>query len=230
MSDYVLYGTPVSPFVRKVEAVLNQIGQTYDFENVDIFNQPDWFKEISPARRVPVLRDRSISEDGPEGTLADSSAICVFLSKKHKSDLYCSEAFDTGRAVWLEEYADTVLAQPAGMNVFRPVLLPRFAGQESDLDTARKTWNEVLPPIFDYLENCLAGGDFFLGNAYSIADIAVGCQMAQLDIVAGLPEENRWPNLARHTSAMKERPGFKENLETCKKMLGKFLPEPVDLS
>jgi glutathione S-transferase len=50
MTDLVIYGTPVSPFVRKVEAVLRSQGVAYDFENINIMDMPDWFLEISPAR------------------------------------------------------------------------------------------------------------------------------------------------------------------------------------
>jgi len=230
MADYVVYGTPMSPFVRKVEVVLKTQNVDYDFEAIDIFNQPDWFKEISPAQRVPVLRDKTVGTEGIPGTIPDSSAICAFLDRKLNAGLYGTAAFDMGRIVWLEEYADSVLALPLGMHLFRPILLPRFAGKESDLDTARTTWNEKLPPLFDYLEATLDGNDFFVGNAFSVADIAVGCQLTQMDLVAGLPDAARWPGLVKHTEAMKARPGFAENLAICGKMLAKPLPEKVDLS
>lgn len=74
MANYVLYGTPLSPLVRNVEAVLSYIGEDYDFENNNIMDMPDWFVEISPAKRIPVLQDRSIGEKGIPGTTADSSA------------------------------------------------------------------------------------------------------------------------------------------------------------
>ena len=230
MADLIVYGTPVSPFVRKVEVVLKHQGVDYDFENINIMDMPDWFLEISPARRVPVLRDRSVSAEGVPGTIADSSAICAYLERKLEAGLYGESAFDTGRAVWLEEYADTELALPLGMQLFRPILFPRMAGKESDLDTARKTWNEVLPAKFDYLENALDGNEFFVGGRFSIADIAVGAQMTQLDLVAGTPDTARWPGLATHTHAMKARPGFVENLATCQKMLGRLVPEKLELS
>ncbi|MDH3641655.1 MAG: glutathione S-transferase N-terminal domain-containing protein, partial [Gammaproteobacteria bacterium] len=70
MTDLVIYGTPVSPFVRKVEAVLRTQGVAYDFENINIMDMPDWFLEISPARRIPVLRDRSVGREGVPGTIA----------------------------------------------------------------------------------------------------------------------------------------------------------------
>ena len=230
MADYLVYGTPLSPFVRKVEVVLHTRGIQYDFENINIMAMPDWFLEISPARRIPVLRDRTIGKEGVPGTIADSSAICLYLDRKLKAGLYGNSDFEAGRATWLEEYADTEVAGPLGMQVFRPIMFPRFQGRESDLDTARKGWNETLPARFDYLEETLDGREFFVGDSFSIADIAIGSQMIQLDLVAGTPDAAKWPALVKHTEAMKSRPGFAENLATCGKMLAKILPEKVNLS
>ncbi len=230
MADYLVYGTPLSPFVRKVEVVLHTRGIQYDFENINIMAMPDWFLEISPARRIPVLRDRTMGKEGVPGTIADSSAICLYLDRKLKAGLYGNSDFEAGRATWLEEYADTEVAGPLGMQVFRPIMFPRFQGRESDLDTARKGWNETLPARFDYLEETLGGREFFVGESFSIADIAIGSQMIQLDLVAGTPDAAKWPALVKHTEAMKSRPGFAENLATCGKMLAKILPEKVNLS
>lgn len=230
MADLVVYGTPVSPFVRKVEVVLKTQGADYDFENINIMDMPDWFKEISPARRIPVLRDRTIGEEGVPGTIADSSAICLYLDKKLNAGLYGSTDFDAGRVAWFEEYADTEVAVNVGMHVFRPILFPRFAGKDSDLETAKKGFTEILPPKFDYLEGALDGNEYFVGGEFSMADIAVGAQMTQLSLVVEPIDASRWPALSAHTEAMKARTGFKENLELCNKMLGKAIPEKVSFS
>ena len=97
MTDFVIYGTPVSPFVRKVEAVLRTQGVAYDFANINIMDMPDWFLEISPARRIPVLRDRSVGSEGVAGTIADSSAICLYLDRKLDAGLYGETEFDAGQ-------------------------------------------------------------------------------------------------------------------------------------
>jgi glutathione S-transferase len=230
MSEFVLYGTPVSPFVRKVEAVLNLTGATYEFVNVNIMDKPEWFLEISPARRIPVLRDKSIGDTGANGTIADSSAICLYLDKKLNVGLYGATPFDAGRVAFLEEYADSELAQPLGMKLFRPIMFPRFAGKPSDLETARQTYNEVLPKHFDYLENTLNDRDFFVGEKWSLADIAIGSQLTQLNLVAGLPDPSRWPSLAKHTESMAKHPCLTNNLTACQKILNRFLPKKVDLS
>ena len=230
MADLVVYGTPASPFVRKVMVALAHAGADYEFENVNIMAMPDWFVEISPAKRIPVLRDKTVGETGVAGTIPDSSAICLFLEKRLNAGLYGADAFEAGRVAWMEEYADTVMALPTGMDFFRPLIFPLFTGKAADVDTARKTWNEKFPPLFDYLEGVLDGGDYFVGNQFSLADIAVGCQMTQIDLVAGLPDAGKWPSLVKHTEAMKTRPGFKENLETCTKMFSAILPEKIDLN
>lgn len=229
MPDFVVYGSPVSPFVRKVQVALAHAGAEYEFENVNIMALPDWFAVISPARRIPVLRDKTVGTEGVAGTIADSSAICLYLEKRLDAGLYGASAFETGRVAWMEEYADTMIAMPAGMEFFRPIIFPLFGGKPSDLEKARATWNEKFPPLFDYLEGVLDGGDHFVGGQFSLADIAVGCQMTQVDLIAGLPDAGKWPALVRHTEAMKERPGFKENLAICSKMLGGILPEKVNL-
>ena len=230
MSDFVVYGSPLSPFVRKVEAVLRHQGAAYDFENVNIMDMPDWFVEISPARRIPVLRDRSVGTEGIPGTIADSSAICLYLDRKLNTGIYGESAYHAGRAAWLEEYSDTEIAMHLGMQIFRPLVFPLIAGKQSDVDTARKTFQEVLPSRFDYLEATLDGAAYFVGNQFSIADIAVGVQMTQLGLVAELPSSNRWPGLINHAEMIKSHPTFADNLAVCGKMLSGLLPEKFDLS
>lgn len=231
MADLVLYGAPLSPFVRKAEVALREKGLDYELESVNIMPMPEWFQEISPARRIPVLRDRRVGTEGRAGTLPDSSAICAYLERLAADPpLYPASAFEHGRAIWLEEYADSEVASVAGLNVFRPILFPRFQGKESDLDTARQAWHEKLPRHFDYLESVLDGRSCFVGDQFSIADVAVGCQLTQLDLVVGPPDASRWPSLVAHLNAMKSRPSFQANLDACGRMLKRVLPEKVDLS
>jgi len=120
--DLVIYGSPVSPFARKAMAVCMEKGVAFDFEAVNIMPMPDWFKEISPMRRIPVLRDRSVSEEGEAGTIADSSAMCAYIERKHpETPLYGTTAYGHGRALMIEEYSDTTLAMAGGLGIFRPI-------------------------------------------------------------------------------------------------------------
>ncbi len=231
----ILYGAPLSPFVRKAEVVLREKGIAFESESVNIMPMPDWFKEISPARRIPVLRDTSVGTEGREGTIPDSSAICAFLEHKQpKPALYPSDAFQHGRAIWLEEWADSELAGGIGMGIFRPIMFARFQGKPPDIETAKASWNDKLPRLFDYLESELEGAGaanpedarHLIGGTLSIADIAVGVQLAQLEMVAGLPDVRRWPRAVTFAERMIARPSFAPNLAICRKIV----KERVDLT
>lgn len=224
----ILYGAPLSPFVRKAEVVLREKGVPFESEPVNILPMPDWFKEISPARRIPVLRDTSVGKEGRAGTIPDSSAICAFVERAHPTPaLYPSEPFDHGRAVWLEEWADSELAGAVGLGIFRPIMFPRFQGKPPDLETAKASWRDKLPRLFDYLESELesAGAKqpedarHLIGDTLSIADIAVAVQLAQLEMVAGLPDVRRWPRAVTFAERMIARPSFAPNLAICRKII-----------
>ena len=224
----ILYGAPLSPFVRKAEVVMREKGIAFESESVNILPMPDWFKAISPARRIPVLRDTSIGTEGRAGTLPDSSAICAFLEKKQPSpSLYPSEPFAHGLAIWLEEWADSELASAVGLGIFRPLMFPRFQGKPPDIETAKGTWREKLPRLFDYLEEELESAGaakpedarHLLGGALSIADVAIGVQLAQLEMVAGLPDVRRWPRAVTYAERLMARPSFAPNLAICRKIV-----------
>lgn len=71
----VVFGAPLSPFVRKVRLFAAEKGFDYQLENINPFNQPDWYRELNPLRRVPAIRDGDF-------TLADSSVICHYLEDR----------------------------------------------------------------------------------------------------------------------------------------------------
>ncbi len=228
--DLVIYGSPVSPFVRKVAGVCVTKGVAYEVEPVNVFDPPQWFRDISPMKRIPVLRDRSVAEDGVAGTIADSSAICAFIEKKHPAPaLYPESPMALGEALFLEEYADTALAMAGGLGIFRPIFFAVSKGQDPDLDKARDAWANQLPPVFDVLEARLAGREFFAGDALSIADITVACVLMQVSLVAETPLE-RWPALAAHFTAMQALPAIAGPYAAADKMIRKALPTRFDLT
>jgi len=228
--DLVIYGSPISPFVRKVAGVCIAKGVAYDVEPVNVFDPPAWFHEISPMKRIPVLRDRSVAEDGIAGTVADSSAICAVIEKKHPAPaLYPDDPMALGEALFIEEYADTALAMAGGLGIFRPIFFAVSKGEEPGLDKAREAWGTQLPPIFDVLEKRLDGRAFFAGGALSIADITVATVLMQVSLVAETPLE-KWPGLAAHFAAMQALPLIAQPYAAAEKIVRRALPTPFDLT
>jgi glutathione S-transferase len=223
----ILYGAPLSPFVRKADALLREKGAAFELESVNIMPMPDWFKEISPARRIPVLRDTEIGKEGPLGTIPDSSAICAFIERKFPEPaFYPSDPYLHGRAVWIEEFCDSELAAPIGLGIFRPIQFSRFQGKEPDIEAARKTYAETLPRPLDYLENEIGSTGFLVGEALSIADIALACQLVQLELVAGPLDAARWPAVAGLVERLAKRESFAPCIAICRKIVKQ---DPIDL-
>lgn len=228
--DLVIYGSPLSPFVRKVAGLCIEKSVPYEIEAVNVFAPPPWFLDISPMKRIPVLRDRSVAEEGVAGTIADSSAICAFIEKKHPAPaLYPENPMALGEALFIEEYADTALAMAGGLGIFRPIFFAITKGEAPDLAKARVTWASQLPPIFDVLETRLGGRAYFAGEALSIADITVACVVMQVSLVAETPLD-RWPALAAHFSAMQALPAIAQPFAAAERIVRKALPTPFDLT
>lgn len=216
----IVYGAALSPFVRKTRVFLAEKGLDYTLEQVNIFPPPDWFKALSPLKRIPVLRDE---EAGPDATLPDSSVICAYLERrKPEPALYPKDNFAYARALWFEEYADSELAGNVGMGIFRPVVVSKLMGKEPDRAAAEKTLTEKLPKYFDYLDKEIGGNAFLVGNAFSIADIAVATQFVNLAHAGYVPDATKWPNLSRYLKPIHARPSFAACIAEERDVLSKF--------
>jgi glutathione S-transferase len=181
-------------------------------------------------KRIPVLRDRSVAEQGTGGTIPDSSAICAYIEKKHPAPaLYPAEPMAYAEALFIEEFADTSVAMAGGLGIFRPIFFAVTKGEEPDLNKAREAWAKQLPPLFDVLETRLSGAEFFAGDTLSIADITVTQVMLQIALVAEMPLD-RWPSLERHFASMFARPEIAGPYAAADAIIRKALPSRFDLT
>lgn len=202
----IVYGASLSPFVRKTRVFLAEKGLGYKLDQVNIFPPPDWFKEISPLGRIPVLKDEDV---GPNATLPDSSIICAYIErKKPEPALYPKDNFSYARALWFEEYADSELAANLGGGVFRPIVVNKLMGKEPDRAAAQKTIDEKLPRCFSYLEKEIGSKQFLVDDKFSIADIATATSFINFAHAGYKPDEKQYPNLTRYLKAMHARPSF----------------------
>jgi glutathione S-transferase len=194
----------LSPFVRKARVFLAEKGLEYTLEQVNIFPPPDWFREISPLVRIPVLKDEDANV-----TLPDSSIICAYLERKHAEPaLYPSDNADYAKALWYEEYADSELASNIGMGMFRPMVVNKLMGKDSDRAKAEQTLNEKLPRYFAYLEKEIGTKDFLVADRFSIADIALATQFANLHHTGYRADAAAYPNITRYVKGIHARPSF----------------------
>jgi glutathione S-transferase len=212
-----LYGSNLSPFVRKVRVILIEKGVDYTLDQINPFRQPPEFAEISPLKRIPVLRDSDVAEPN---TLPDSSVIADYLEHKFPLPaLYPSAPFARARALWFEEYMDGGVFPVMGSGLFFERVVKKFQRGVTDAALCARTVQESLPPFFDYLENEIRGKSFFVDETYSIADIAVASVMANYRHSGEDIDSARWPAFAAHVAKILARPSFQTVLAEEQKLI-----------
>jgi glutathione S-transferase len=216
----IVYGGSVSPFVRKVRVVLAEKGIEYQLDQISPFNPPPEFLEISPLKRIPVLRDT----DRPEpNTLPDSSIICDYLEHKYPNPpLYPADAFERARALWYEEYADSAVAQNVGTGLFFERVVKKMLRGQTDEAVCQKTLTEKLPPLFGHLEHEVGDKQFLAGGMFSIADVAVGTMMVNFRHAGETVDAARWPKLAAYIARIHARPSFAKLIEEESPLIQRF--------
>lgn len=190
-----------SPFCHKVRLVLAAKGLSYDVVEVTpALGQWELFR-LSGQRQVPVLVDG-------ETVVADSTAIALHLEHSHPQPaLLPADAELRARVLLLEDWADTALAcgvrnaliQAAASDAgLRAALLPEatpgplkqlVAAVPAGLGGLAETLGESLlgqgerqqlQRNLEQLQALLAGRSHLVGDALSLADLAVVAQLSLL--------------------------------------------------
>jgi glutathione S-transferase len=204
----ILHGVNASPFVRKVRVALAFKGIEYTSNPMMPMGVSAEYKQKSPLGKIPCW------EDG-EFTLPDSSCIQAYLEKlQPEPALYPADAKAFGRALWLEEYADTKLAEAVAGVFFERIVKAKIMKAPIDEARVQDSIEKKLPEVFDYLESqAPESGDALVGGRFSVADIAVGSQLLNLRHGGVRPDPKRWPKLAAWLEAVHGNPWFKPIVE-----------------
>ncbi|HWJ07444.1 MAG TPA: glutathione S-transferase family protein [Steroidobacteraceae bacterium] len=198
-------GSYVSPFVRKVLVCLELKQLHYRIDPIVPFFGDDAFSQLSPLRRVPVLLDDRV-------TLSDSSVIVQYLEDRYpdRYPLYPADVADRARARWLEEYADTRMADVLIWRLFnKAVLEPGIWGQPRDLEGIARTMREDVPLVLDYLETQVpAAGFLFDAPGLGLADISLATQFRNFGFARQRIYAERWPRTAAYVDRVLAQPAF----------------------
>jgi glutathione S-transferase len=201
---YTIIGNYISPYVRKVLVCLELKGLDYEIDPITPFVGNDDFSRISPLRRIPVLIDGELA-------LNDSSVICQYLEDKHpQPSLYPADIAQRAKARWLEEYADTHLADVLIWRLFYQLAIRKHIFKEPTDEAIVQRAKEVeIPAALDYLETQLPEAGFIFGEL-SIADISVACYFRTASFVRYAVDAERWPRTASFVQRMQALPVFQK--------------------
>lgn len=196
----IVYGSSMSPFVRKVLAFAAEKGVELEHKPLGLGSDDPEFVEASPFKKIPGFRDGDFA-------ICDSSAIVHYLEAKFPEPaLIPAEPKARARTIWYEEFADTILMGCGSKMFFNRVVAPRFLGRPGDLAVADKAERDELPPILDYLETRVPESGFLVEDRLTLADIAVASPFANFGHM-GL-DLTRWPRATAYVDAILARPSF----------------------
>ena len=203
----IVYGSSISPYVRKVLAFAAEKRIEIEARPTGIGDANPEFRAVSPFGKMPAL------SDGDYG-LADSSAIIHYLEAKQPApNLIPTEAKARGRAIWFDEYADTLLFGAIQPMFFNRVVLPRFLKRDGDLAAADAAERDALPLMLDYLEGQIPDSGFLVEDRLTLADLAVASPFANLAHLGIAIDPKIYPRTAQYAAAILARPSFAPLIE-----------------
>lgn len=212
----ILYGSSLSPYTRKVLAFAAEKGIELDLQPTGFPDFNAEFLAASPLRKMPALTDGDYK-------LADSSAIIHYLeAKQPEPALIPSDPQLRGKAIWFDEFADTVLIACGSKIFFNRIVAPRFFGRPCDEEAVKQAELNDLPPILEYLETVVPGeGGYLVGEGLTIADIAVAGPFANFRHTGTRVDPERYPRTVAYADRILARPSFAQWVERETAMLAK---------
>ena len=203
----IVYGSSLSPFVRKVVAFAAEKGIELEVVPVAPGSQDPQFREASPFGKMPGFRDGDFA-------ISDSSAIVAYLEAvKPEPNLIPTEARARARTIWFDEYSDTILFACGGKMFFNRIVGPRFLGVPGDEEIAAKAECEELPPLLDYLEGAIPESGYLVEDRLTLADISVASPFANLRHLNVAIDPGRHPKVLAYVERMLARPSFAPMIE-----------------
>jgi glutathione S-transferase len=199
-----LIGALTSPYVRKVRIVMAEKKLDFQLQLADVWNSEEILKS-NPLGKVPCL----LTESGE--AIYDSRVIVEYLDTLSPvGKLIPQPGRERAEVRTWEALADGVLDAS--------ILARLEATWKGRSDTQRsQAWiDRQMSRVDGALEAMAEGlGDkaWFVGNALTLADIAVGCALGYLDFrFPHIDWRTRHPNLARLAEKLAARPSFAETL------------------
>ena len=207
-----IFGFPISPYVRKVHLVAAEKGVAVEMVLGNPREPLPEFLAASPFRKIPALQDGDF-------TLCDSTAIVTYIDAKHPEvPIVPTDPAARGKAIWFEEFADTMMTAAGGKVVFNRFVGPKLLGLPGD-EVAAEQGVQELEPILAYLESQAPAAGWLAGSEFSIGDIAVAAVLRSLGYVGLEPDPATHPATAAWYERVKARPAWQAVAATEKKIL-----------
>jgi len=150
---FELVSNHLCPYTQRPAIQLAEKGLAYERVYIDLADKPDWFVQISPLGKVPLLRVG-------EAAIFETAVICEYIEETQPAlPLYPAAALERARHRGWAEFASAIIA-----DVFAFYMAADAAAFE------RKRGE--LQARFRWLERHLGDGPYFAGARFCLVDAA----------------------------------------------------------
>lgn len=168
------------PFVQRSVIVLNEKKVDYDITYIDLKNPPDWFKQISPLGKVPVLKV------GDE-VLFESAVIMEYLDEVNPPSLHPADPLIKAKnRAWIE-FASTLIMAQFNMLMAKEKEASESAEQELR-DKLAQLEQQIKGPLFNGEEFALVDAAF----APIFMRLAMLEEWQPMGLLENLPKVKTW--------------------------------------
>lgn len=184
MAQLDLISFDACPFVQRAAILLQEQGRPYEITYIDLANKPDWFLEISPNGKVPVLE-----VDGRP--IFESAVILEYLDETAgDGQLLPSDPFErASQRMWIS-YISNIMSKGWALQAAQ------------DEETVRKLTGEIRGHFEELTKNLAAPGPLWGGETHTMVDVAIAPILQRfswaealepsLGLFDGLPEMAAW--------------------------------------
>lgn len=178
------------PYVQRAVITLLEKDIPHERTYIDLSNKPDWFRQISPLGKVPLLK-----VDGE--VLFESAVICEYLDEITPGSLHPADPLQKAKHRSWIEFGSNILNHIAG-----------FYNAPTQESFEQKC--DELASKFFWIEQSLQG-DYFDGAAFSLVDGVYGTIFRYFDvfdtigefgIFANTPKVKDWRRLLQSRSSI----------------------------
>ncbi len=152
------------PFVQRSVIALNEKSVDYKITYIELQSPPEWFHEISPLGKVPVL-----SVDGTP--IFESAVISEFLDEVYPPSLHPASVVEKARhRSWVEFGSELLTSQ--------------FKMTTADNEDGFNQYREEMKSGLQRVESVMDGqGPYFAGSSLSLIDTAYAPIFMRLEVL-----------------------------------------------
>ena len=184
------------PYVQRAAIVLAEKGIAFERINIDLANKPDWFLQISPLGKTPVL----LVNGQP---IFESAVICEYLEETTPGPLHPLNPVARAQHRGWMEFGSAVLNAIAGF----------YATPDDDQLVAKSA---DIAARFRQMEDALtasAEGAYFAGAHFSMVDAVFGPVFRYFDVFDALDDFGFFahtPKVRAWRAALAARPSVRD--------------------